>query len=77
MKLSKANFILGIMTVFILFLFVKSADIGLKLFKEIKNPPTKATIAPCPKKNTAYFKKLPDSDYLQYLYNYLALGVKY
>lgn len=69
MKLSKTNFILGVLTVFIIFLFLKSADIGFKLFKEIKTPPAKATITPCT-------KKVPNSDYLRYLYNYFSLGVK-
>lgn len=76
MKLSKTNFILGILTVFILFLFAKSANIGFKLYQEIKIPPAKVTIAPCPKKDATYFKKIPDSDYMKYLYNYLSLGVK-
>jgi hypothetical protein len=76
MKLSKSNFILGLLTVFIIFLFVKSADIGIKIFTEIKHPPAKITIAPCPKKNAAYFKKIPDSDYMKYLYNYLSLEIK-
>lgn len=76
MKLSKTNLILGLLTVFILFLFAKSADIGFKLYKEIKSPPAKVTIAPCPKKNPAYFKKIPDADYLRYLYNYFSLGIK-
>ena len=69
MKLSKTNFILGIVTVFIIFLFVKSADIGFKLFQEIKNPPAKITVTPCSKKNL-------NSDYSKYLYNYFALGIK-
>jgi hypothetical protein len=67
---------LGLLVVFILFLFVKSADIGFKLFKEIKNPPAKITIPPCPKKDESFFKKIPDSDYLKYLYNYFSLGVR-
>jgi hypothetical protein len=75
-KLSKTNFILGLLTVFILFLFAKSVSIGFKVFQEIKNPPTEITVSPCPKKDESYFKKNPDSDYLKYLYNYFSLGIK-
>ena len=76
MKLSRTNFIFGILTVFIIFLFLKSAANILKTFNEIKNPPGKEVIVVCPPKTPAYFVKLNDGQYLYALYRYKSLGVK-
>jgi hypothetical protein len=60
----------------VLIMFAKSIANAGKLIVEIKTPPQKETVKICPPKNDSYFKKLPDTDYMKDLYNYLSLGVK-
>ncbi|MCL4353903.1 hypothetical protein M1349_00335 [Patescibacteria group bacterium] len=72
----KPNILLFLFLVLILIIFLKSLANVVKVFAEIKNPPSRQTVKVCPSKTINDFKKLNDGDFLYALYRYESMGVK-
>lgn len=72
----KRNIFLFLFLALVLIIFLKSLTNIVKVFTEIKNPPTKQTVEVCPPKTVNDFKKLKDGDYLYALYRYESMGIK-